>query len=127
MRLNAGIITAKLEETKNFYVGKLDFQIVWEADWFILLATPNRQDTISFLIPDHPTQEISNFQKPFTGNGLYITIEVENVDLYYEKVQKAGIEIALPIRKEEWGDRHFAITDPNNIGIDFVTHTKPEN
>ena len=57
MRLNTGIITDKLEETKSFYVKKLGFTIVWEADWFILLATPNGADTISFLLPNHPTQE----------------------------------------------------------------------
>lgn len=124
MRLNAGIITNKLEETKSFYVNKLGFTIVWEADWFILLATPNGADTISFLLPNHPTQELSNFQQPFSGNGIYLTIEVDNVDLYFQEIKKTGIEIALDIRSEEWGDRHFAIIDPNNIGIDFVTHTK---
>lgn len=123
MRLNAGIITNKLELTKQFYVDKLGFHIVWEADWFILLATPTGADTISFLVPNHPTQEISNFQHAFNGSGIYLTIEVDNVDEYYELSKTKGIEIALPIRTEQWGDRHFAIVDPNNIGIDFVTHT----
>jgi len=35
MRLNTGIITDKLEETKSFYVNKLGFTIAWESDWFI--------------------------------------------------------------------------------------------
>jgi catechol 2,3-dioxygenase-like lactoylglutathione lyase family enzyme len=126
MRLNTGIITDKLEETKSFYVDKLGFSILWEADWFILLATPNGADTISFLVPNHPTQELLNFRKPFNGNGIYLTIEVENVDLYFEELKKTGIDIALNIRSEEWGDRHFAVIDPNNIGIDFVTHNKTE-
>ena len=126
MRLNTGIITDKLEETKSFYVDKLGFSILWEADWFILLATPNGADTISFLVPNHPTQELLNFRKPFNGNGIYLTIEVENVDLYFEELKKTGIDIALNIRSEEWGDRHFAVIDTNNIGIDFVTHNKTE-
>ncbi|MBP6184251.1 MAG: VOC family protein [Saprospiraceae bacterium] len=126
MRLNTGIITDKLEETKSFYVDKLGFSILWEADWFILLATPNGADTISFLVPNHPTQELLYFRKPFNGNGIYFTIEVENVDIYFEELKKTGIDIALNIRSEEWGDRHFAVIDPNNIGIDFVTHTKTE-
>ena len=126
MRLNTGIITDKLEETKSFYVNKLGFTIVWEADWFILLATPNGSDTISFLLPNHPTQELSNFRQPFNGKGVYLTIEVDDVDLYFKEVMKSGVDIALNIRSEEWGDRHFAIIDPNNIGIDFVTHTKSE-
>jgi catechol 2,3-dioxygenase-like lactoylglutathione lyase family enzyme len=126
MRLNTGIITDKLEETKSFYVNKLGFTIVWEADWFILLATPNGSDTISFLLPNHPTQELSNFRQSFNGKGVYLTIEVDDVDLYFKEVKKSGVDIALNIRSEEWGDRHFAIIDPNDIGIDFVTHTKTE-
>jgi catechol 2,3-dioxygenase-like lactoylglutathione lyase family enzyme len=126
MKLNAGIITDKLIDTKSFYVNKLGFTVVWEADWFILLATPDGGDTISFLQPNHPTQELPNFRKQFNGNGVYLTIEVENVDLYYEEIKKSGIDIALSIRSEDWGDRHFAVLDPNNIGIDFVTHKKTE-
>lgn len=125
MRLNAGIITNKLEETKKFYTKKLNFKIVWEADWFILLSTPNGKDTISFLIPNHPTQAIENFCKPYNGEGIYFTIEIEDVDTYYNEIKDKNIDIALKIRSEDWGDRHFAVVDPNNIGIDFVTHTQP--
>ena len=125
MRLNAGIITDKIKETKMFYTEKLGFKIVWEADWFILLATPNGQDTISFLQPNHPTQEVNVFREAYNGKGIYLTIEVENVDEYFEKIKSVGLNPILEIRNESWGDRHFAILDPNNIGIDFVTHKAP--
>ena len=36
-----------------------------------------------------------------------------------------GIEIKIDIRDEPWGDRHFAIQDPNGIGIDIVKYTEP--
>ena len=124
MRLNAGIITNNLEKTKDFYTKILDFQIVWESDWFILLATPNGADTISFLMPNHPTQGIDQFRNNYNGSGVYLTIEVEDVDDLYKRIKKKDVEFALEIRTEEWGDRHFAIIDPNNIGIDFVTHTE---
>lgn len=127
MRLNAGIITNKLEETKTFYTQKLGFEIVWEADWFILLATPGGADTVSFLAPHHPSQGIVQFQKPFAGSGVYFTIEVVDVDALYETIQKQGVPLAFDLRTEEWGDRHFAIIDPNNIGLDFVTHNSPQS
>lgn len=123
MRLNAGIITTKLEETKKFYTEKLGFGIIWEADWFLLLSTPNGADTLSFLVPDHPSQGINQFRNEFCGNGIYLTIEVEDVDLIYNQIKDKGVEIALELRMEKWGDKHFAVIDPNNIGIDFVTHT----
>jgi len=58
------------------------------------------------------------------GEGIYFTIEIDNVDAYYDEIKETGINIALKIRSEDWGDRHFAVVDPNNIGIDFVTHTQ---
>ncbi len=77
----------------------------------------------------HQTTQLKlfeNFKKPFNGEGVFITIEVEDVHLYYKEIKKKGIDLALYIRDEEWGDRHFALIDPNNIGIDFVTYTKQE-
>jgi uncharacterized glyoxalase superfamily protein PhnB len=43
----------------------------------------------------------------------------------YDSIKKMNIPIAIGLRDEPWGDRHFAIIDPNGIGIDIVTHTPP--
>ena len=40
------------------------------------------------------------------------------------KNKKYPIEIEM--RNEVWGDRHFAIMDPNGIGIDIVKYTPPQ-
>jgi len=79
MKLNAGIITKKLQETKKFYTETLDFGVSFENDFFLLLHTPNHSAEISFLQPNHPSQK-PIFQSAFNGNGVYLTIEVENVD-----------------------------------------------
>ncbi len=125
MKLNAGIITEKLQETKGFYTKILDFGISFENDFYILMHTPDKSAEISFLQPNHPSQK-SIFQAPFNGKGMYLTIEVENVDKVYKQIKGKGISIEIEIRDEPWGDRHFAIVDPNGIGIDLVTYTKPE-
>lgn len=124
MKLNAGIITEKLSETKNFYTKVLDFGVTFENEFYILMHTPNHQAELSFLLPNHPTQK-PIFQQPFAGKGMYLTIEVEDVDSLYEEIKKKGVNIEIDIRNEPWGDRHFAIVDPNGIGIDLVTYTKP--
>ena len=54
---------------------------------------------------------------------MYLTIEVENVDKVYNEIKKKGIEIKIDLRNEPWGDRHFAIQDPNGIGIDIVKYS----
>ena len=125
MKLNAGIITEKLQETKRFYTEVLDFGVRFENEFYLLLHTPNHSADISFLLPNHPSQK-PIFQSAFDGKGVYLTIEVANVDEVYKELKEKGVEIAIEIRDEPWGDRHFAIKDPNGIGIDIVTYTKPE-
>lgn len=125
MKLNAGIITEKLTETKTFYTNVLGFGVSFENDFYLLMHTPDKLAEISFLKPNHPSQK-QIFQSPFNGKGVYLTIEVEEVDKVYEQIKNKGITIEIEIRDEPWGDRHFAIVDPNGIGIDIVTYTKPE-
>ncbi len=125
MKLNAGIITEKLSETKEFYKNVLGFGVTFENEFYLLMHTPNHQAEISFLLPNHPTQK-PLFQKAFAGNGMYLTIEVDDVDKVYQDIKKKGIEIKIDIRNEPWGDRHFAIVDPNGIGIDIVKYTAPK-
>lgn len=126
MKLNAGIITEKLSESKLFYTQKLGFSVVFENDWYVLLSTSGKSPTeIAFMKPDLKSQaEI--FRKRFTGQGVWITIEVDDVDSLYKKLKETvGIPIAVQLKDEEWGDRHFAVLDPNGIGIDFVRFRNP--
>lgn len=124
MKLNAGIITSKLTETKAFYINTLGFGITFENEFYLLLHTPKRKAELSFLLPGHPSQQ-ALFQQPFTGQGLYLTIEVDDVDKLYKALKQKGTEIKIDLRDEPWGDRHFAIQDPNGIGIDIVQYAAP--
>ena len=125
MKLNSGIVTEKLTETKKFYLEMLDFGVIFENEFYLLLHTPNNAAEISFLLPNHPSQQ-ALFQKPFTGQGMYLTIEVDDVDKVYNELKNKGVEIKIDIRNEPWGDRHFAIQDPNGIGIDIVKYSPQE-
>ena len=124
MKLNAGILTQKLAQTKAFYTEKLGFGVTFENEFYLLLHTPNHQAEISFLLPNHPSQQ-PFFHPAFQGQGVYLTIEVEDVDDLYADLKTKGVHIEVDIRDEPWGDRHFAIQDPNGIGIDFVRYTAP--
>lgn len=121
MKLNAGIITDKLQETKAFYNRVLNFGVTFENEFYLLMHTPNQQAELSFLLPNHPSQQ-PMFQPAFRGQGVYLTIDLPDVDAEYDRIKNAGIPIAIALRNEPWGDRHFAITDPNGVSIDLVTY-----
>ncbi len=125
MKLNAGIITTKLAESKAFYTGILGMEVTFENEFYLLLHTPGHEASFSFLLPDHPSQQ-PLFHKAFQGQGVYLTIEVTDVDKVYREIKEKGVPISIDIRDEPWGDRHFAITDPNGVGIDIVHYQEPE-
>ena len=125
MKLNAGIVTNKLSESKAFYTDILGFGVTFENEFYLLMHTPNHEAEISFLLPNHPSQQ-PLFHRPFLGDGMYLTIEVENVDSMYKELKKKGVTIKIDLRDEPWGDRHFAIKDPNGVGIDIVQYASRE-
>ena len=71
-----------------------------------------------------PQQEI--FQSAFSGKGVFLFIEVDDVDAEYKRIKNSGTTIEIELRDEPWGDRHFAIVDPNGIGVDIVKYTAPQ-
>lgn len=119
-----GIITSKLRESKDFYTKNLGFTVKFENEWFVLLERGGRE--LAFMLPD---LEIQNriFRGEFGGKGLWLTIEVEDVEAEYERVRNSDIAIAVELRQEEWGETHFSVIDPNGIGVDFVKYKAAES
>ena len=124
MNVNAGIITLKLQESKDFYSKVLGYGVTFENEFYILMHTPDLKAAVAFLLPDHPSQQ-PVFQQAFSGKGMFFTIEVDNVDAIFKRVKAMGIPIAIALRDEPGGDRHFAVVDPNGVGIDIVTYKAP--
>lgn len=75
------------------------------------MHTPNHEAEISFLLPKHPSQQ-PFFHKPFEGQGMYLTIEVDDVDKIYSNLKKKGVEIKIDIRNEPWGRQTFCYPRP---------------
>lgn len=72
------------------------------------------------MLPNQTAVRKSYFQNVYTGQGIWLIIESEEIETLYEQMVHAGTPIDLSITKEEWGDIHFTMIDPNGIGLDFV-------
>lgn len=118
-----GIITNKLQESKEFYTKNLDFSIKFENEWFVLLERGERE--LAFM---QPNLEFQNpiFRGEYGGRGMWLTVEVADVEAEYERIQNLGVPIVVELRTEEWGETHFSVADPNGIGVDFVKYKAPE-
>ncbi|MDF2178097.1 VOC family protein [Aliiglaciecola sp. CAU 1673] len=119
MKIWSGIITDKLATSREFYLKLLDAEVLFESEWFVLLTSGDNQ--LGLMLPNLDNQA-PMFRAPVKGPGVWLAIDVDDVDAHYRRVKSLGIPIALDIRDEPWGDRHFAVTDPNGIGVDFVRH-----
>jgi catechol 2,3-dioxygenase-like lactoylglutathione lyase family enzyme len=98
MKFNAGIITSHLQETKDFYTTTLEWRIDFENEFYLLLGSENGSQ-LSFLLPNHPSQQ-PLFHPEFPGKGVYITVEVPDVDQEYARIQALGTPIAIELRDE---------------------------
>lgn len=119
MKLWSGIVTDKIQESKDFYVRLFDCTVVFDSDWFVLLELGGAE--LGFLAPHHELQA-PMFHAPFEGGGVWVAVDVDDVDAEYARLRALDVPIELPIRDEPWGDRHFVLRDPNGIAVDVVCH-----
>lgn len=56
---------------------------------------------------------------------MILNFEVEDVDSEYERFKEQNVEIIQNLKDEEWGQRHFIISDPNGILIDIIEMIEP--
>jgi catechol 2,3-dioxygenase-like lactoylglutathione lyase family enzyme len=77
-------------ETRDFFVGLLGLVVAMDLGWVVTVASPT-----------NPTAQIT-----IVGNddpaGPGISVEVDNVDAVHARAAELGLEIAYPLRDEEW-------------------------
>ena len=118
------VFTVKdLDAAKSFYTDNFGFDIVFSGDWYIHLVSKSGIQ-VGFLLPDQPTQP-SIFQKPYVGEGVIFSLEVEDADVAFSVAKSKKLNIVLELRSEEWGQRHFCIQDPNGVYLDIVQSFEP--
>ena len=117
-----GYVTPNLDETRDFFTGKLGFEVRFESDWFVLLGLGSHP--LGLLRPEQEAQS-PLFRRAYLGYGAWITFAVPDVDAFHRRARDAGIPIAVELRDEPWGERHFSVVAPNGLALDFVTYQGP--
>ena len=101
----------------------LGFSEVFNSGWYVHLATESGIQ-VGFLEPNHPSQP-ELLHSPFMGSGSLFSLEVDNAEEAYDDVKKLGLKIVMELKSEEWGQRHFMISDPHQLIVDIVQTTDP--
>src|SRR5215831_2620262 len=95
-------------EAMNYYTSKLLFEKLW--DW----GTP----------PSFGAVRLGNVEIFFCLRaqgcpGTWLSIFVDDVDDYFQRIKKLGAEVSYGPRDEPWGVREIHVRDPNQHVIRF--------
>lgn len=115
-------------EARDFYVQYFGFEVAFDAGWYVQLHGPRDGGgaplEVAFILPDH--ESLPPFlRRAFDGKGVFLTMEVEDVDALYERLRGEGHEILIELRDEVWGQRHFSVRDPSGGLLDVVKPIPP--
>jgi catechol 2,3-dioxygenase-like lactoylglutathione lyase family enzyme len=99
-------------ESRDFFVQLLGFETAMDLNWVITVASPDD--------PSVQVNIISNEDPAAPG----ISVEVDDVDAVHQRAVEMGLEIAYPIRDEEWGVRRFMLREPGGATVNVLSHQK---
>ena len=118
------IVTDALRECRDFYMRWFDFEIAFEASWFVLLASSGEHPmSIAFMHPEHPSSPPT--PSAFRGDGSFLSLQVDDATAAYQRVTDAGLLPNLPLTDEPWGQRRFGVVDPAGMWVDVVEQIEP--
>ena len=117
------IMTRDVIGTAAFYRAHFRFEPAFEADWYVhLQSTESPRVNLAIVDGQHPS--VPEAYRGAAG-GLLLNFEVEDVDAEYARSKAAGLTIALTLRDEAFGQRHFMVADPNGVLLDIITPIPP--
>ncbi|MCP4993329.1 MAG: glyoxalase [Gammaproteobacteria bacterium] len=109
--ISAAFTTDKVKQTRDFYVEHFDAKVTFDCGWYVNLQFGNESASLQFMSPRQPGQQLAS------GEGVIYNFQVDNVDAEYDRLMRKGLTAIMPLENHPWGDRGFAILDPNGVSI----------
>ncbi len=113
------ITTDKVRESKEFYIKYFNAEVTFDCEWYVNLKFGKDISTIQFMSPQQPEQP------KFSAAGLTYNLSVDDVDQEHERLIGEGLKPVMPLDDHPWGDRGFAIQDPNGIMLYLYSNREP--
>lgn len=119
------LMVEDVRATADFWARHFGFRPLFEADWYVhLQSCTDPGVNLAVLRGDHETIPAAGRGR---ASGLLINFEVEDVDAVHARLVADGLPILLPLRDEDFGQRHFITQDPNGVLIDIITPIAPSD
>ena len=115
--LSPCIATTKVTETRDFYVKYFGAKVTLDCGWYINLEF-GEGSSLQFMAPQ-PEQPACN------PVGLTYNSCVADVDAEFQSLTASGLAAIMPLEDHPWGDRAFAIHDPNGVVLYIYSEREP--
>ena len=117
------LMVADVAATAAFYKRHFGFEPAFESDWYVHLTMPGPVP-VNLAILDGTHETIPAVARGKV-TGMLLNFEVADVDAVHAALSAAGLPILLPLKDEDFGQRHFITADPNGVLIDVITPIAP--
>ena len=115
--LSACITTPKVTESRDFYVQHFGAKVTFDCGWYVNLEF-GKGASLQFMTPQ-PGQPACN------PAGLTYNFCVADVDAEFQALAAGGLAAIMPLEDHPWGDRGFAVQDPNGVVLYIYSDREP--
>ncbi|MCP2638284.1 VOC family protein [Microbacterium sp. HD4P20] len=115
------LLTTDVATSAGFYREHFGFEVTFESDWYVSLKSGSWE--LAILEASHST--IPEGYRGVTARGILINFEVPDVDAVHDRLVAAGLEPVLPLRSEDFGQRHAIFAGPDGALLDIITPIPP--
>jgi catechol 2,3-dioxygenase-like lactoylglutathione lyase family enzyme len=117
------LLSEDVTRAADFYVAHFGFRPLYQADWYVHLQS-SEDPTINLGLVDKNHATIPEIGRGRTG-GMLLNFEVSDPEAHYARLQTARVPIALGLRDEAFGQRHFIVAGPDGVLIDVICPIPP--
>lgn len=104
------VVSGAFDDAVEFYDGTLGLERI--GGW-------DRDDGRGALLSagDNAVIEIIDGNVAPSARGVFLALEVDDADAWYEHLAVHRVEIEVPPHNEPWGHRAFTVRDPDGLSI----------
>jgi catechol 2,3-dioxygenase-like lactoylglutathione lyase family enzyme len=120
MRVTASAVSLNIkdpEASAAFLTRHFGFERQMSADGFVSLGRDDSMNVI-FLRVGLPTLPEGFRDEP--AAGVIVALVVDDLAGEQARLAGEGVEFAIPLTEEPWGERFFQVRDPNGVIIQLV-------
>lgn len=118
------LMAEDVEASVGFYTKHMGFEKTFESEWYVSLRhRENPAYELAVLSPTHET--IPEGFRGESASGLLLNFEVSDAKAEYERLKAQGLRIVLPLRDEDFGQRHFIGVGPGGVMLDVIQEIEP--